>query len=154
GEVTVFDETLYALRRTVLATATTVIAVALCNSSANAQATYTYTGKPYTFAIGSFTTSQRITATLQLSAWLPPKSDCVDVSHLPGFRLIMDNGVQSVDSASFPTTGFNNIVAAVSTDANGQIVPRWILLMTHSDSKVLQEFVSTGATSFPLPTTC
>jgi hypothetical protein len=141
------------LKGAALATAATLFGVAVSSCPANAQATYTYTGNPYTFAIGSYTSSQRVTATLQLSSWLPANSNCVDVSLLPGFRLILNDGLQTLDSAALPAGGFNNIFAAVSTDANGQITPRWVLSLSHSGVGIgIFQIETLAASTFP--TTC
>jgi hypothetical protein len=145
--------TLHLLKGTALATAATLFGVVVSSCPANAQATYTYTGKPFTYATGSYTTSQRVTATLQLSAWLPPNSDCLDVTQLPGFRLILNDGLQTLDSAALPAGGFNAIYAAVSTDASGQITRRWLLSLSHSGLEIgVFQIVSLGAPV--VPTTC
>jgi hypothetical protein len=141
------------LRGTAVATAATLFGIALFSCPANAQATYTYTGNPYTLTTGSYTASQRVTATLQLSAWLPPKSDCVDVTQLPGFRLIMDDGLQTLDSANLPATGYNQVYTAVSTNATGQIATRWILLMTQFQSGVVFREID-SLVSPTVPATC
>lgn len=93
----------------------------LSSQSTFAQATYFYTGNDYTVVSGSFTTSMSVTATLELPTWLPPNQSCLNVIALPGFRLIMNDGIQTWDSIQ----GFANLNAYVSTDALGHIVAPW-----------------------------
>jgi hypothetical protein len=98
-----------------------VLGIVFTAQALMAQATYIYTGNPYTVASGSYTTSQRITATLQLNAWLPPGSACLDVTKLPGFRLVMSDGVVSLDSV-MPAS---QTTAHLSTTASGNIGSNW-----------------------------
>jgi len=125
---------MHLLKGAALATAATLFGVVVSSCPANAQATYIYTGNHYTFAIGSYTTSQRVTATLQLSSWLPPNGTCIDVTQMPGFRLIMNDGLGTVDSIDIP----REITAAVSTDEHGQITGPWALTMS------LQSYIATS----------
>ena len=50
-----------------------------------AQATYIYTGQNFTDVIGTMTTSDHISLTLQLTNRLLPDQTCIDPTTLPGF---------------------------------------------------------------------
>lgn len=112
---------------------------------AAAQATYLYTGNDFTTLIGSFTAGQHVSATLQLSSWLPPNSSCVDVTTLPGFRLILSDGVNSLDTANIPSGGINELIGVVATSAAGLIAPGWELSILHSKTPLFQQIATAGA---------
>jgi hypothetical protein len=107
---------------------------------ASAQATYSYTGNPFTFfSCGpntddtatmdcsipaptnihtSYTATDHVTATLTFDAPLGPNFAYADVSTLPGFHLTLDDGQHTV---STPLAAGQGLFSFVSTDASGQI---------------------------------
>jgi hypothetical protein len=101
-----------------------LIGFALSSQYAFAQATYNYTGGPLGSLIPPFTTSMHVSATLQLGSWLPPNQHCIYVSSLPGFRLIMSDGPDTVDTDLLSASA---AVALVSTDSQGQITFPWLV---------------------------
>ena len=101
-----------------------LIGFALSSRYAFAQATYNYTGGTLSGLVPPFTTSMHVSATLQLWSWLPPNQHCIYVSSLPGFRLIMSDGVDTFDSSSLSSKG---AIALVSTDSQGQITQPWLV---------------------------
>ena len=110
------------------------------SGSAFAQATYRYTGNPFTFfSCGpnaddtatmdcstpaptnihtSYTATDHVTATLTLDAPLGPNFAYSDVRTLPGFSLTLDDGEHMV---STPLASGQALFSFVSTDASGQI---------------------------------
>jgi hypothetical protein len=109
------------------ACAMALVGLALSSMPAAAQATYLYTGKPFTLAVSSlppsrYNTSDRITVTLVLNDWLLPGLDHRDVTQLPGFRMIISDGVTTLDTANLPPALTDHTtIATVSTDARGAI---------------------------------
>jgi len=113
-----------------------------------AQATYQYTGNPFTlFSCGpnssdtatmdcpgqpapgnpltSYTANDHVTATLTFDAPLPAGLDYADVTSVPGFVLTMSDGQQTLSTAAHPA----GIIAKVSTDGSGQIIGPWLLVI-------------------------
>ena len=87
-----------------------------------AEVVYKYEGQKFdTFSTpSSYTTNDRVTATLTLSQPLPPNLHLEDIRNYPGFGLTMSDGHQTLQL--LPNTSGE---ALVSTDVNGQItVPR------------------------------
>jgi hypothetical protein len=110
-------------------------------SPAAAQVTYTYTGNPFTlFSCGgssicgtaglnantSYTGTDLVTATLELSAALAPNLVFQDVSGLAGFRLTLRDQHQTMVAVAGYTGGFE---AKVSTDSAGRIIGPWSLIV-------------------------
>jgi hypothetical protein len=114
--------------------------IASLSGSGFAQATYRYTGNPFTFfSCGpnaddtatmdcstpaptnihtSYTATDHVTATLTLDAPLGPNFAYSDVRTLPGFSLTLDDGEHMV---STPLASGQGLFSFVSTDASGQI---------------------------------
>lgn len=116
-------------------------------------ATYQYTGNPFTlFSCGpsgfggtmdcpnqpapgnpltSYTATDHVTATLTFTSPLPPNLNYVDVTTVPGFQLTMNDGHQTLvtgtASGRFP-------IAHVSTDANGNIIGPWLLVINEGNA--------------------
>jgi len=141
--------TLHLLKGAALATAATLFAVAVSSCPANAQATYNYTGNHYTSWSGPFGKSSRVTATLQLSSWLPLKASCIDVTQLPGFRLVLGDGVQTLDTAHLAASDKVSVSAFVSTDPSGQITGSWILDITDSSTSGRQAILTADTVNAP-----
>ena len=114
-----------------------IIAATLLSVPALAQATYTYTGNPFTlFSCGasnpgpgdilcstpgpnsftSYTASNSVTATLTLANPLPANMSFQDVSSMAGFQLTLNDGQHTVTNAMAV-----GMFAQVATDANGNI---------------------------------
>jgi hypothetical protein len=116
------------------------VILATLSVSAFAQATYSYTGNPFTsFSCGpngddtatidcstpaptnthtSYTATNHVTVTLTFDAPLGPNFAYADVSTVPGFHLTLDDGQHTV---STPITAGEGLFSFVSTDASGQI---------------------------------
>lgn len=115
----------------------TLCAVVVFCASAAAQATYTYTGNPFTlFSCGgntdgvswslcstpgpnantSYSATDHVTATLTLDSALPSNMAITDVRILPGFQLVMSDGEHTVTNAQQV-----GMFAEVATDGNGNI---------------------------------
>jgi hypothetical protein len=108
--------------------------------------TYQYTGKPFTlFSCGptsagnatldcpspapgnpltSYTATDHVTATLTFDAPLPAGLVSENVKLLPGFKLTMNDGHQTLSAPPAP-----GVIASVSTDASGQIIAPWVLVI-------------------------
>jgi hypothetical protein len=127
--------------RAVVALATILIAVSGTSERAAAQATYSYTGNPFTFfscgpnaddtatldcsaapAPGnphtSYTATDHVTVTLTLDSALGPNFAYSDIRNLSGFLLTLNDGEHTV---STPLTPGEGLFASVGTDANGNI---------------------------------
>lgn len=103
------------------------IAVFICATPlAFAQATYVYTGNQFTTFYSPYTSTDSVFAILQLTDWLAPNQECVDATALSGFRLILFDGINRIDSASI-TPASGTFHAYVSTDQNGQISGPWLI---------------------------
>ena len=113
----------------------------------SAQATYQYTGNPFTFfscgpsspgpgtldcpndpapgnALTSYTATDHVTATLTFTSPLAANLNYQDVSTLAGFQLTMSDGHQTL---STPSPGGS--IVRVSTDASGQVIGPWLLVI-------------------------
>jgi hypothetical protein len=113
----------------------------LSSSIAAAQATYSYTGNPFTFfscgpngadtatmacsgepapgnTLTSYKATDHVTATLTLASPLGPNFAFADVRGLPGFALTLNDGEHTVAT---PLTAGEGMFASVSTDASGNI---------------------------------
>jgi len=126
----------------------TLAGFTLATAPAIAQVSYQYTGNPFTlFSCGpsgsggtllcpnapapgnphtSYTATDHVTATLVFSSALPPNLDYQDITTVPGFQLTMNDGHQTLvtgtASGRFP-------IAKVSTDASGNIIGPWLLVI-------------------------
>ena len=114
--------------------AVALVGLAMSTSTvAHAQAIYHFSSGPAPLQVGLstgptpyYTGSQPITMTVQLDKWLAPDS-CVDISTLPGYRLIGSDGVHSpLDSADAPPVGGQFMPTYIATDPNG-IPFAWVL---------------------------
>ncbi len=120
------------------------MALAVCAGPAAAQATYTYTGNPYTlFSCGgnsdgvswmlcsipgpnansSYTATNKVTATLELTDPLPANQAVTDVRTFAGFHLTLSDGQQTATDAQQ-----QGMFAEVGTDATGAI-NQWRLVI-------------------------
>lgn len=119
-------------------------AMALMSSSALAQATYTYTGNPFTlFSCGpsnpgpgtldcstpaptnpdtSYTASNFVSGTLTFTNPLPANMPLQDVTGVPGFQLSLNDGQHTVTN-----TMAVGLIVQVATDASGNITSWWIV---------------------------
>jgi hypothetical protein len=118
----------------------------LFSQYASAQATYKYTGNPFTlFSCGpnagnngtidcstpgpdantSYTVSDFVSATLSFDSALAPNLDYQDVTSLSGFLLTMNDGQQTLSTSSHPA----GVIAKVSTDGSGNIIGPWLLVI-------------------------
>ena len=104
------------------ACATLLAGLALSCIPAAAQATYIYTGHNFTSVGGALTTSDHVSATMQLTSRLPPNQVCMNPKVLPGFTLAMTDGKDG--TVMFPTLSG---IIFVSTDASGAITKPWAL---------------------------
>ena len=121
-----------------------VVACALALSfwaqPASAQVSYQYTGKPFNvFSCGtntdcstpgpnantSYSASDFVTATLTVTAPLPTSQTLLDATTLPGFKLTMNDGIQTVSIPGGP----GGAVAVVSTDSAGDIIAPWAVFI-------------------------
>ena len=93
---------------------------------ASSQAAYIYSGNTFTTTYAPYTNADRVFAILQVSTWLAPNQQCVDAVALPGFRLILSDGINTMDSATI-TAGTGTLHAFVSTNQNGQIQGPWLV---------------------------
>src|SRR5579884_388755 len=121
---------------------------AASSQPAAAQATYQYTGNPFTFfscglspsgtgtlgclndpapgnPLTSYTATDHVSATLTFDAPLGPNLNYQDVTSVSGFLLTMSDGHQNLSTASHPA----GIIAKVSTDGSGQIIGPWLLVI-------------------------
>ncbi len=116
------------LRRADVFIAVALIGLVLTSQRANAQAAYFYQGNNLTFTSGGIvvTSSSSVTATLLLDSWLAPNQPVVNVSSLPGFRLVMKVGIVTLDTNDQFVVGGGG----VSTDAQGMIAAPWGLYLT------------------------
>jgi hypothetical protein len=110
-----------------------------------AQTSYHYTGKPFTFfscgpsspgpgtrdcpndpapgnTLTSYTATDHVTATLTFTSPLSASLFYTDVTTVPGFKLTMNDGHQTLTTPG-------PVIAKVSTDATGQIVGPWLLVI-------------------------
>lgn len=110
-----------------------------------AQATYNYTGNTFTTVTAPITTSDRITATLQLSSWLPPNQTCIDPRGLPGFTLVMNDGLHGEIPPLFIFT------VLVSTDSVGQIVAPYELDIGFPEVDIIREYFSLDGANSKAP---
>lgn len=136
--------------------------LALWSQPAAAQTVYTYTGNPFTLftcqpflengtpvmnlcsqpaptnLYTAYMATDRVTATLSVSAPLPPNLGLQRVTGLPGFTLRMSDGQQTLDSetAFFTET-------RLTTDANGQIVD-WQLALMNLTGSTASMIISDG----------
>ena len=122
-------------------------ALAVLALPAAAQTSYHYTGNPFTFfscgpapngqgtidcanqpapgnPLTSYTATDHVTATLTFTSPLAPNLNYQDVTALAGFSLTMNDGHQTLTTPS--AGGFK---AMVSTDAGGQIIGPWLLVV-------------------------
>jgi hypothetical protein len=118
----------------------------LSGVSAFAQATYNYTGNPFTlFSCGpavpppgdvlcstagpnsltSYTAADFVAGTLTFANPLPANLTLQDVTGLPGFQLTLNDGQHTVTNAM--TQG---LVVQMATDASGNIVSWWVIMNT------------------------
>jgi hypothetical protein len=125
-----------------------VFGVTAMSERAAAQATYSYTGNPFTFfscgpnsddtatkdcsadpapgnTLTSYTATDHVTATLTLDSPLGPNFAFSDIKNLSGFSLILDDGEHVVSTPLSPGEG---LIASVGTDANGNI-DQWQLVL-------------------------
>lgn len=121
-------------------------AMALLTVPALTQATYTYTGNPFTlFSCGptadgqgdidcstpgpnaytSYTAANFVSGTLSFTNPLPANMTLQDVTTLPGFQLTLNDGQHTVTYSM----AVGRIVE-VATDANGNITSWWLVLNT------------------------
>lgn len=119
--------------------AVAVVGLAMSSTVAHAQAVYHFSSGPaplpFLYNIGPtpyYTGSEPITMTVQLDQWLAPDS-CVDISTLPGYRLIGSDGIHSpLDSADAPLKSdpsFPLDRQFVATDPNGTPIA-WALTIS------------------------
>ena len=102
--------------------------LALSSHFALAQATYNYGGRRYSVATPPYTSSMSVSGTLQFWSYLPPNQTCIDPTTIPGFRLVLRDGVEGLDtSGTFPLD--IGVIARVSTDSHGQITQPWTLAL-------------------------
>jgi hypothetical protein len=115
-----------------------------------AQTSYHYTWKPFTFfscgpsspgpgtldcpndpapgnPLTSYTATDHVTATLTFTSPLAPLLNYQDVSALPGFKLTMNDGHQILSTPG-------SVIAKVSTDAGGQIIGPWLLVINAANA--------------------
>jgi len=125
-----------------------LIGFALASHTLSAQATYQYTGNPFTFfscgpsspgpgtldcpndpapgnTLTSYTATDHVSATLSFNTPLPANLSYQDVSTLSGFLLSMTDGHQNLSTATHPA----GIIAKVSTDGGGNIIGPWLLVI-------------------------
>src|SRR5947207_7645864 len=86
--------------------------------------TYVYTGNPFTFAVSPYTTSDRVTGTVELASPLPPNFDLATVSPL---AFSFSDGVQTITSATVGEVG----VFKFHTDSTGSITEWEVSLMAN-----------------------
>src|ERR1051325_6410444 len=100
--------------------------LALVSGPASAQAIYQYTGNPFSSFSSptSYTASDFVTATLTLNQPLPGGLNLQNVTGLAGFRLTMGDGLQVLTDV-----GNAALEVLVSTDATGQIIGPWSLII-------------------------
>jgi hypothetical protein len=120
---------------------------ALSPQCALAQATYFYTGNHYTSVSGDYTASMSVTATLQLASWLPPNQPCLNVTTLPGFHLILKDGINTLDSW---TGTYQVYKVLVSTGDNGEILGPWFVELSAVAPSLNQ--IGTEEQTFPIQT--
>jgi hypothetical protein len=85
------------------------------------QTTYQYTGNPFSSAavFQKYTTSDRVLASMTLNVPLPAnQSNYIDATTLPGFLLIMSDGLQTLSSQTSGVTPY----ARITTDTNANIL--------------------------------
>jgi hypothetical protein len=87
--------------------------------------TYVYTGNPFTFAVSPYTTSDRVTGTVELASPLPPNFDLATVSPL---AFSFSDGVQTITSATVGEVG----VFKFHTDSTGSITEWEVSLMANT----------------------
>ena len=98
----------------------TALGVWLVTAPAHAQVTYTYTGNNFTFATGTYTTSDHIAGSITFSSALG--SGLVNANVIAtASAFLFSDGVKSISSSSTNATGGVNSFV-VSTDAAGSIV--------------------------------
>ena len=104
--------------------------LALSSHFALAQATYNYGGRRYSVATPPYTSSMSVSGTLQFWAYLPPNQTCIDPTTIPGFRLVLRDGVTSdtLDTGG-PLLQPIQVIARVSTDSYGQLTQPWTLAL-------------------------
>ena len=133
-------ERISTLRRALAGVALACAGLGLATGAA-AQAVYQYTGNPFTlFSCGgatlcatpgpnpntSYTTTDFVSAKLELSAPLAPNLVFQDISGLAGFRLTLEDRHQVMVAG---TAGTGSFEAKVSTDSAGQIIGPWSLFV-------------------------
>jgi hypothetical protein len=129
------------LGRVLAASAGILFGITATSERAAAQATYSYTGNPFSFfscgpnqantatvdcsadpapgnPLTSYTATDHVTATLTVDSALGPNFAYSDIRNLPGFALTLDDGEHTV---STPLTPGEGLFASVGTDANGNI---------------------------------
>jgi hypothetical protein len=114
--------------------------LALSSLPAFAQVTYSYTGNPFTlFSCGgnslcgtagpngntSYSATDIVTGTLTLATALPGGLTLASISSYPGFKIVLNDGHQTMTATVGYTGGFN---ALVSTDAAGKIT-EWVFVV-------------------------
>lgn len=140
-------------RRLAVSVAAACVAVIVSARPADAQVTYTYHGNPFTvFSCGpdpygfdtcstpgpnqytSYTAANSVTATVTLDAALPANMPWQELWLLPGFRLTLTDGIQTLTFASGDFNSADVGVAGVSTDATGRIIA-WDLGLGFSSTR-------------------
>ena len=132
--------------RTGVLGALALFGLVLSSQPAHAQATYTYTGNPFTlFSCGlavpgpgttlcstpgpngftSYTAANFVSGTLTFTNPLPANMPLGDVTGLPGFQLSLNDGQHTVTN-----TITQGLIVQVSTDASGNIASWWIVMNT------------------------
>ena len=113
---------------------------------AQAQATYSYRGNPFTLfscgpsnpgpgdvlcstpgpnAFTSYTAADFVSGTLTFTNPLPANMSLQDLTSLPGFQLTLNDGQHTVTNAIAP-----GLIVQVATDASGNIVSWWLIMNT------------------------
>ena len=138
------------LRRAGAVAAIMLTGFALSSHYALAQATYNYTGHHYTFVSPPFTSNMSVSGVLQFWAWLPPNQTCIDATTMPGFRLVLRDGLEAVDTGAGIVPGAVGVTALISTDAYGQITQPWSLFLLLNGTFVIIESSAVPAGS-PAP---
>jgi hypothetical protein len=135
--------------------AITLTALVLSSQAAVAQATYQYTGKPFTLfscgpsspgpgtldcpndpapgnALTSYTATDHVSATLTFDSPLAGGLNYSDVTSVAGFKLTLNDGHQTLISGTASAAG--GLIAKVSTDAGGQIIGPWLLVINEGNA--------------------
>lgn len=109
---------------------------------AAAQAVYRYEGNKFNDVRGTrYSNQDRLTALLWLSSPLPARADCLRVSNLPGFRIVISAGPDTFDSAASAGAAGTFVF---DTTQSGDI-STWILAADKTDPPI--QFRSIGWSS-------